>query len=267
MNVPQTESFDTGQFCWADLATSDPEAAKIFYSSLFGWDIEDMPVPGGGTYSMSSVGGRYTGALSGQMDEERAQGVPPHWNVYISVDDVDTFAKRAEAGGGSILAPPFDVLDSGRMAIVADPTGAAFCMWQPKEHPGFGIVNEPGAMDWNELLSPEPEKARSFYTELFDWKVETMPMGDAGEYTLFNLGERPVAGLMKTPEGMPMPPSWTVYYNVSDCDASVTKVQELGGQVFVGPNAMEGVGKFATCADPQGAVFAIIEPDPNAQQQ
>jgi predicted enzyme related to lactoylglutathione lyase len=268
--VPEKNSFETGQFCWADLATTDPDAAKTFYSSLFGWEIEDMPIPGGGTYSMARVNGRYTGALSEQMEEERAQGIPPHWNVYVSVEDVDTYTKKAEAAGGTIITQPFDVLDSGRMAVIADPTQAIFCMWQPQEHPGYGLVNEPGAMDWNELLSGDPERARAFYTELFDWKAETMSMGagpDAPDYTVFSLGEQPVAGLMQAPEGMPMPPQWTVYYNVADCDASASKVTELGGQVYFGPQFMETVGKFATCADPQGAVFAIIEPDQSAQTQ
>lgn len=265
--MPEIDRFETGQFCWADLATTDPGAAKTFYSSLFGWDIEDMPIPGGGVYSMAKLRGRYVGALSEQMEEERAQGAPPHWNVYVNVDDVDTYAKRAEAAGATTFAPPFDVLDSGRMAVLGDPTGAIFCMWQPQQHGGFGLVNEPGAMDWNELLSSDPEKARAFYTELFDWKAETMTMGagpDAADYTVFSVADKPVAGLMQTPEGMPMPPHWTVYYNVSDCDASAAKVTELGGQIYFGPNFMPTVGKFATCADPQGAVFAIIEPDQSA---
>jgi uncharacterized protein len=265
--MPQINSFDSGRFCWADMTTTDPGAAKTFYSSLFGWEIEDMPLPEGGTYSMATVNGRRVGALSEQMEQERSQGIPPHWNVYVSVDDVDTYAKRAEAAGGTTLMAPFDVMDSGRMAVVADPTGAVFCMWQPKEDPGFGLINEPGAMDWNELLSGDPEKARAFYTELFDWKAESMAMGegpDAGEYTVFSLGETPVAGLMKTPEGMEMPPSWTVYYNVADADATAGRVTELGGQIYFGPHFMETVGKFATCADPQGAVFAIIEPDRSA---
>ncbi|HEY7874732.1 MAG TPA: VOC family protein [Actinomycetota bacterium] len=265
--MPEVNSFDTGKFCWADLATTDPEAAKSFYSSLFGWEIEDMPIPGGGTYSMARVNGRYTGALSEQMEQERSQGIPPHWNVYVSVDDVDTYVKKAEATGGTVLMPAFDVLDSGRMAVIADPTGAVFCMWQPQEHPGYGLVNEPGAMDWNELMSPDPDKARAFYTEVFGWSAEATPMGDAGEYTVFSLGEAAVAGLMKTPEGVPMPPSWTVYYNVADCDATAAKVSELGGQVYFGPQFMETVGKFATCADPQGAVFAIITPDRSAPTQ
>ena len=266
--MPETTSFETGKFCWADLATSDLEPAKSFYSSLLGWEIEDMPIPGGGTYSMARVKGQYVGAISTQMEFEREQNIPPHWNVYVGVDDVDTYAKRAEAAGGTIAMAPFDVLDSGRMAVLSDPTGAFFCMWQPGQHTGFGLVNEPGAMDWNEILTPDPEKARAFYSELFDWKAETTPMGagpDQSDYTVFSLGEQPVAGLMKQPEGMPMPPHWTVYYNVADCDASAAKVPELGGQIYFGPQFMETVGKFATCADPQGAVFAIIEPDRSAQ--
>lgn len=267
--MPETNSFETGKFCWADLATTDPEAGKAFYSSLFGWEIEDMPIPGGGTYSMARVNGRYVGALSAQMDEEKAQGVPPHWNVYVSVDDVDTFAKKAEAAGGTVLMQPFDVLDSGRMGVIADPTGGVFSLWQPNRHPGFGLVNEPGAMDWNELVSTDPGRARDFYTELFDWKAETTPMGegpDALDYTVFSAGEQPVAGLMKNPPGVEMS-HWSVYYNVADCDATVARVKELGGQIYFGPNFMETVGKFATCADPQGAAFAIIEPDQSAPQQ
>ena len=266
--MPEINSSDIGQFCWADLSTTDPEAAKTFYGSLFGWDIEDMPLPGGGVYSMARKNGRYVGAVSAQMDEERAQGAPPHWNAYVNVDDVDTYAKRAEAGGGTILMAPFDVLDSGRMAVLLDPTGAVFCMWQPQEHSGFGLVGEPGAMVWNELITSDTAKARTFYTELFGWKAEAMPApggSNVTEYIVLNLGDAPVAGLMTTPEGMEMPPNWTVYYATADCKASAAKVTELGGQIYFGPQFMETVGTFATCADPQGAVFALLEPDPGAQ--
>ena len=259
--MPTVDGFKTGYFCWADAATSDHQAGRDFYVNLFGWEADDMPVPGGGTYTMFKVGGRNVAAISAQQDEERAQGIPPHWNVYVSVDDVDSFTKEAEAAGGAVLMPPFDVLDSGRMAVIADPAGAVLGLWQPAAHRGYGLVSEPGAPDWHELLSADLDRARNFYRDLFRWEVEDSEMPNA-TYTLFRDGDTYVAGAMARPEDMgDMPSHWTVYFNVADCDAAAARVKELGGQIYVEPMVIESVGKFAACADPQGAAFSILKPE------
>jgi uncharacterized protein len=265
--MPEINNSETGSFCWAELSTTDPDGAKTFYTSLFGWDVDDMDIPGGGVYSMYKLNGRYVGASSAQRDEEKAQGVPPHWNLYVSVDDADSYAKKAEAAGGTILAPAFDVMDAGRMAVVADPTGGVLGLWQSGNHRGFGVVNEPGAMSWNELLTPDLDKVKGFYTETFGWEAGDFPTPDGNPYTVFTKGEKQVAGAMKNPQGMEdVPPSWRIYYEVADCDATAAKVKELGGQIYFGPDDVPSVGRFASCADPQNAAFSLLQPEPSAQQ-
>ena len=264
--MPETNGFDTGQFCWSELSTTDTTAAKTFYTSLFGWGVEENEVPGADEpYRMFTIGDRYVGGAFRQMDEERAQGVPPHWNLYVSVDDADGYAKRAEAAGGSVIAPAFDVMDVGRMAVIADPTGAVVSLWQPGQHHGYGIVGEEGSVTWHELMTSDAGKAQAFYEEVFEWKGEEFPTpGDGGgaPYIVFKKGEVQVAGCMQNPPGMEsIPPHWMLYYSVSDCDASAAKVKELGGQVYFGPEDIPSVGRFATCADPQGAAFSLLQPD------
>ena len=268
--MAEKNGFANGEFCWAELSTTDPGAAKDFYTSLFGWGLEDAEVPGSDTpYSMFKVGDGYVGGAFVQMDEERKQGIPPHWTLYISVDDADGFAKRADAAGGTVLAPAFDVMDAGRMAVIADPTGAVFGLWQAGQHRGYGVVGETGAVTWHELMTSDVAKAKAFYEEVFDWKGEAFPTpgNDGGvPYTVFKKGEEQVGGAMQNPEGMEsIPPHWMLYYYSDDCDATANKVKELGGQIYFGPQDIPTVGRFATCADPQGAAFSLLQPDPQAQ--
>lgn len=245
-----------GTFSWADLATSDPDAAKGFYADLFGWSYEDMPVDGGGTYTMSTLDGATVSALSALRDEERSMGVPPHWNNYVTVDDVDTRVARAGELGGTVVVPPFDVMTAGRMAVVQDPTGGIFSMWEPRDHIGATRVNEPGCLTWNDLVSTDPAAAREFYGGLFGWRYEAMGEG-AGEYWICFNGERTNGGLMKTPaEGMPS--VWYPYFAVEDVDAAKEKIEAGGGQAMVGPEEVPQ-GRFVVGADPQGAMFAVFE--------
>jgi predicted enzyme related to lactoylglutathione lyase len=270
--MTETNGFETGLFCWAELSTSDPTAAKSFYASLFGWEIQDMEIPGSDTpYTMFSAAGRQVGAAFVQMDEERNQGVPPHWNLYISVDDADGYAKRAEAAGGTVLAPAFDVMDAGRMAVIADPTGAVAGLWQSGQHRGYGRVGETGSVIWHELMTSDLDKATAFYEEVFEWKGETFPTpGDTeGQpYNVFKKGETQVGGGMASPPGMEStPPHWMLYFGVDECDATAEKVKQLGGQIYFGPEDIPTVGRFATCADPQGAAFSLLQPDWSQPQQ
>jgi predicted enzyme related to lactoylglutathione lyase len=267
--MPEKNGFDTGEFCWAELSTTDPTAAKDFYTNLFGWGVEEVPIPESDIpYRMFTAGGRHVGGVFVQMDEERKQGVPPHWTLYVGVDDADGYAKRAEAAGGTVLAPAFDVMEAGRMAIVADPTGAVLGLWQAGQHHGYGVVGEAGSVVWHELMTSDMAKAKAFYEEVFEWKGEAFATpGDdgGGNYTVFSKGDAQVAGAMENPQGMEStPPHWMLYYAADDCDATAAKVKELGGQIYFGPEDIPTVGRFATCADPQGAAFSLLQPDPSA---
>lgn len=257
--MPEYTKHEEGSFSWADLATTDVSAARDFYTGVFGWDVEETPIPGGGAYYMFKREGKDVCAAADQQPDERNMGIPAHWNSYFTVADVDQSAKVAEAAGGSIIAPPFDVMDVGRMSVIADPAGAVFCLWQPRTNIGAQVMNEPNTLGWTECASPDVEKVRGFYTEVLGATTEDMDMGEGKVYTLFKIGDDNVAGLMAVdPESMP--PSWTVYFDVADCDATVDKAKSLGAQVFFGPESMDMAGRIAILADPQGAVFGVIQP-------
>src|SRR5213592_4182251 len=156
-----------GTFSWVDLTTSDAAAAKAFYGRLFGWDFEDNEIPGGGTYTMCKVKGDYVCAIPSSTDQ-----APPHWNSYVTVTSTDESAAKAKELGASLIEEPFDVLEAGRMALVQDQTGAALCVWEPRQTIGAGRVNEPGCLTWNELQTPDVDAAGSFYRELFGWTTQ-----------------------------------------------------------------------------------------------
>jgi predicted enzyme related to lactoylglutathione lyase len=256
--MPEIESYAPGTFCWVELSTHDSQDAKRFYTSLFGWTSEDSPIGPDQYYTMVRLRGKDAGALYEMASKEQSAGVPPHWRSYVSVANVDESAAKAGELGAKVLAAPFDVMDVGRMAVVQDPTGATFALWQAGRHRGANVVNEPGAFCWNELATPDDRAAGSFYSGLFGWGTMVQDMGPM-QYTTFTNEGRPAAGMYKpSPEQGDMPPSWTAYFAVADCDASAERVQELGGAVVAPPADIPGVGRFAIVADPQGAVFGII---------
>ena len=248
-----------GTFCWADLATTDAEAGKKFYTGLFGWQSADMPA-GEGVYTMFSKVGRNVCALYSMSDEMRKQGVPPHWQSYVSVESADESAEKARGLGGVLTMPPFDVMEVGRMAVVQDPTGAMFALWQPKLHIGAQLVNEPGTLCWNELYSNDLEASSNFYTGLFGWTTKKSPGAMVDEYTEFYQGDRPAGGMIQIQEDWgPVPPHWAVYFAVEDCGATLETAKSLGAKVTMGPTDIEKVGRFAVLEDPQGAHFAVIQ--------
>jgi uncharacterized protein len=248
---------EPGTFSWVELATRDGAAARRFYTSLFGWGFDDMPVGDGTTYTMLTKNGKRVGALY-QMSAQQ-QGVPPHWNSYVTVASADDSAAQAKKLGGNVMLEPFDVLDAGRMAVVADPTGAVFSLWQPKRHIGADLVNEPGAFCWNELYTTDPKKAADFYMGLFGWTKDARHM-DYGEYIIFNQGGRQMCGMMQIAKDWgPVPAHWLVYFAVADCDASVAKATSLGAKTTMPPMDIENVGRFAMLTDPEGAGFAVIK--------
>ncbi len=257
--MPERESYVSGTPNWVDLQTTDQAGAKQFYGELLGWTYDDAPVDevNGVFYSMASLRGRHVGAIT-PLGEHAAPGVPPHWNSYVSVDDIDATIAKVAPSGGTVVAPPFDVFDSGRMAVVADPAGAVFELWQAKEHIGAALVNEPGTWAWNELITPDIPAATAFYQALFGWGTSAQAEAAASgqPYTEWTLGGQSIGGMMNPP--MPgIPPMWGIYFAVDGTDAAVEKTKALGGSVIAEPMDIEP-GRFAAVADPQGAMFNVI---------
>jgi predicted enzyme related to lactoylglutathione lyase len=255
------ESLPPGTFSWPELSTTDQKSGVAFYRSLFGWDVNEQPMGPDETYSMFQMRGREVGAAYTMRPEERQHGVPPHWNNYVTVKNVDDSTKRAQELGGKVLMAPFDVMEAGRMAILQDPTGAVFQVWQPKNHIGTRIQREPGSLCWTELVTNDTQTAGKFYTQLFGWAAKAGGTG-MDEYTEFSVEGTPDAGMMKIrPEWGPgIPAHWTPYFQVADCDATVSKAKSLGAQVGLAPTDLANVGRFAMLADPQGAKFAVFQP-------
>ena len=249
-----------GTFSWAELSTTDQKAAVAFYRALFGWDVNDSPMGPDEVYSMFQLRGKEVGAAYTMRPEERQSGAPPHWNLYVSVENVDDATKKAEGLGARVFAPPFDVMDVGRMSIVQDPTGAVFQLWQPKAHIGARILNEAGALCWAELTTRDPKKAEDFYTKLFGWTPKHSAPSAVMDYTEFSVNGQPGIGMMKMPANMPagVPSYWMPYFEVADCDASTAKGKSLGGRVMVGPQDIPQTGRFTILTDPQGAMFALF---------
>ncbi len=246
--MPVIEKYEPGMFCWIELATNDAAAAKTFYTSLFGWTANDMPIPDG-VYTMWQKNGHDLGAMYQSKD------IPPNWASYVNVASVDDSAKKAQSLGANLIAPPFDVMDVGRMAVVADPQGATFCLWQAKKHIGATIRDEANTLCWNELMTSDIVVARDFYKGLFGWNLELSP-----QYTEIHVGPVPVGGMMQiTADMMGTPPNWAPYFSVDDCDGTVAKAKSLGAQIYVPPTDIPNVGRFSVIADPQGAMFDVIK--------
>jgi uncharacterized protein len=250
-------SHEPGTFSWVELLTPDIDGGKSFYAGLFGWEWEDNPVGDGNFYSMSKIDGKtVTGGYSPPPD----QGTPPNWLSYVTVEDADATAEKAKELGGMALAGPFDVLEAGRMAVLGDPTGAPFAIWQPKQHIGSQLVNVPGALTMNQLNTSDPEAATSFYSGLFGWRIEQLDTGGGPPYWSINRADgRLNGGMMPLPDGGEgMVSHWLAYFVSDDLDADTAKIGELGGSVLVPPTEIPS-GRFAVAQDPQGAFFALFE--------
>jgi len=243
-----------------ELATTDQNAAKAFYSALFGWTANDFPMGPGEFYTMFKLEDRDVGAGYTMRKEEREHGAPAHWNLYIAVESADAAAARASELGGKVLAPPFDVFDAGRMAVIQDPTGAIFHAWQPLKHRGIGISNVNGAFCWADLNTPDAAAASAFYAGLLGWKLEPGEKDPSGYLHIRN-GDSFIGGVPSAEQIPPNTPAhWLLYFEVADCDARVAQATELGGRALMPPMSLEGVGRFAVIADPQGAVFSLFTP-------
>ena len=248
--MPEMTRYEHGVPSWVDIGTPDPEAALAFYAALFDWQGQDMGEEAG-HYTIVSKGGKQVAAISPAQDPG-----PPRWTTYINVDDVDAVAKNAEAAGGTIVVAPMDVMGAGRMAIFQDTTGAFIAAWQPGDHIGAQLVNEPGTFIWNELSTSDLAKSKAFYSETFGWGwggsdeyAEAQVAGrtdrgsDASPSDHAGRGPRPLAGLLRQQRRR-------------------RRCQEggrLGGTVLAQPMDIPGMGRFAVLMDPQGAAFAIFK--------
>jgi len=256
-------SYPNGVPSWIDLATPDPAASKAFYGALFGWDYDDQPTDqDGADYTMAQLDGRSAAGMMLLSSEMAASGMPPVWSAYVSVTDIDAAVAEVAPAGGTVMRPAMDVMDAGRMAVVADPAGAVICMWQANAHIGSEVVDEHGASSWFELITPDPSAVAPFYNAVLGWTAQTADM-PTGPYTVFHVeggGRDGVAGAIAPPmEGMPS--FWGVYFHVDDAATTVALAKERGAQVMMEATAMPGVGTFATLVDPQGAVFSVMEPE------
>ena len=262
--MPEFTKHLPGTFAWPELATTDQKGAKAFYSALFGWTPDDQPMGPDEVYTIFKLRGLDVGAGYTMRKEELAMGLPPHWNSYVTVENVDESAKKAESLGAKVVAGPFDVMDAGRMAVLIDPTGAAFQIWQANRNIGARILGENNALVWTELTTSDTNAAEKFYTALLGWTPKHSAPGSPMPYTEFTVkgGDRPSVGMMAKPPHMPpdMPSFWIPYFMVADVDASVASAQKLGAQVHFGPQDIPGTGRFAVIADPQGAAFSIFTP-------
>jgi predicted enzyme related to lactoylglutathione lyase len=254
--MPDVDQYAPGTPSWTDVSAPDLDAAAAFYGGLFGWDAEETgTVEETGGYRMFTLRGRHVAGLG----PTREGGPPPLWTTYISVADAAAACAAATAAGGTVFMEPFDVMGSGRMAVLADPQGAMFCVWQPITHPGARIVNEPGAVVWNELATRETEPEIAFYEAVFGWTHETAPMGGT-EYTTWKRDGEMVAGMIRMNEQWPaeIPAHWMVYVAVADVEASCARLTELGGTISVPATEIE-IGTFAVVADPNQAFFSMIQ--------
>jgi uncharacterized protein len=221
--------------------------------------MTDVPAGEAGTYCMIRKDDRDVGGLYELSKEMREQGIPAHWLSYVKVENVDESARRAAELGGRVVMGPLDVMTAGRMAVVQDPTGGAFALWEAREHVGATAMGEPGTPCWYELTTTDKAEAGAFYAALFSWELESF-LG-AMDYTILKNGGTSVGGLMQRTEEMgEMPSHWTIYFLVEDTDATAAKAKSLGGQACVPPTDIPDVGRFAVLADPGGAMFAVLTP-------
>lgn len=266
------DTYPHGLFTWADLAVPDPQAASAFYSALFGWDAADQHDPEGNyVYTLLSRDGELVAGLGPQP--EMMQDMPPIWNSYINVDSVDAVVEDATANGAQVIAPIMDVMDSGRMAFISDPTGAAVGLWQPGTHRGADTYLGNDVMAWNELATRDVAAARAFYGAILPWRFEKMDADpDAGnpvDYWTIHLDSKVDGdgdmdddfngGIIAMDENWPaeIPAHWMVYFRVADTDATLAKLTELGGNVSV-PAFDTMAGRISVVNDPQGGTFSVI---------
>jgi uncharacterized protein len=245
-----------GEFCWTDLGTKDVAGAKKFYQGIFGWKAMDIPVGNGFTYSMMRIRGKDVCAVYSMTDEQRKAKTPQFWLPYITVKSVARTVTKAKAAGGKVVSAPMKVMDKGAMAILQDPTGAVFAIWQPGTHPGAGLEDVPGTVTWHDLNTRNTKAAGKFYTTVFGWKLAEQDFS-GNNYYLFRLKNEAVCGMWPMPLKK-LATCWLTHWKVANCATTVAKAKRLGGRVLMGTTRVPGMGRFAVLTDPKGAAFGII---------
>jgi predicted enzyme related to lactoylglutathione lyase len=250
----QTTTALANKPAWVDLATSDAAAARDFYAQLFGWDLEVSDDPQYGGYATAKLGEQSVAGIGPKQSED----APTAWSLYVGTDDVDALAAKVQAAGGTVVVPPFDVGDQGRMAVFQDPSGAFISAWQAAQMSRFvgGIAN---AFGWGELNARGLDRAVPFYEAVFGWTPSTTPYGEGLEYTQFAHEGENILGAVEMDPGIPaeVPSYWMVYFFADDVDASYQKALSLGAREMVAPQDYPG-GRFAIVSDPQGAMFGFL---------
>ena len=256
--MPEVAQHDPGTPSWADLGSPDLDSSIAFYSGLFGWQVDKGPEEAGG-YSMAMLNGKAVAGLGPLM----AEGQPPSWSTYVSVADVEDTAQKVRDNGGQVFMEPMKVeigdTHFGSMAVLADPTGAVFSVWEPHAHTGAQLIMEPGTLAWVELVTRDIDTAKKFYGEVFGWGADTSEAGPT-TYTEWKLGQTSIGGMLQMNEEWPMdvPAHWMPYFAVDDADAAAAKAKELGATLRVEPTDIPNVGRFAVIVDPAGAQFSVI---------
>jgi len=262
--MPERTSYEAGTPSWVEFSSPDLDASVAFYGGLFGWEVpESENAEQTGGYRLAMKGGQPAAGMMPQMQE----GQPTAWTTYVSVGDASATAAAVTDAGGTVLAEPMEVMDLGTMAVFADPTGAVFGVWQPGSFHGAGVVNEPGAIAWNELNTRDRAGAKEFYGAVFGWDFQDMEEGEGG-YSMITLGDRSVGGIFDMAErGVPegIPAHWQVYFGVGDADATIEAAKAAGGGAMMGPVDIP-FGRFAILTDPHGASFAVIALSEMAQE-
>jgi predicted enzyme related to lactoylglutathione lyase len=254
--MPKRDSAPIGAPCWVDLFTSDPDRSRAFYSEIFGWTSESAGEEYGGYFNFAKDGI----AVAGGMRNDGQAGTPDGWSIYLATDDAERVTKEAVANGGEVVVPAMDVMELGTMAVVTDPGHASIGAWKPGVHKGFGMFGEPGTPAWFELHTRAYDESVQFYKDVFEWK--TRVEGDSSEfrYTTLCIGEEQFAGIMDASAWLPAgaPGAWSVYFGVSNADATLEAITKLGGKV-VAPAEDTPYGRLAQASDPTGALFKLVQ--------
>lgn len=250
---------EIGTFAWYSLMTTDVEKTLKFYSELVGWTVSEMEFPGMGKSSVFSAQGR---PFAAPVPMTNMPGIPSHWAVFITVDDVDAACARAEKLGGKVCNPAFDMPGIGRTAVLTDPAGAMFHPFVPEDKSGAVNVmgDGEGQICWNELMVAKTQDAAAFYSEMVGWKMKDQDMGMSEPYRICHVGEKMVAGLMPPPpEAAGMPPMWMPYVGVADVEAKTKQAEELGGKVIMPKTVIPNIGEFSLIEDTAGCVTYLFK--------
>lgn len=260
VNAPKDVS---NNFWWTDLQSRDVGGSMDFYGRTLGWEFRAETDGSDVIYHTAHIGGVKVAGLGALQDQAAASGMPSVWTDYVCVEDADAICARATELGGTVMMQPMDVMEEGRMAILLDPTGAAFGLWQPGNHRGADAVNQPSTLTWTELYTSDVAKASTFYGTLFGWTVERSEQasGAGTEYHLIMRDGEVIAGIMPRPEEMgDAPDCWVTYLGVADVHAVADEVKACGGTVVWGP-MQTGPGRSIGVKDPQGAMIHFMQLD------